>query len=398
MLLARLGTLSNVGQFGLAIAVTAPIIMFVGLQLRLVQATDRPESEFSFLDYLTVRLIGLAIGMAAICAITFSISCPAETRLIILLMGIAKFIEAISDIYHGAFQKYERMDLFSRSLLIKGPLSTVVFAIIFARTHSLAWAITGLAATWGFVLVWHDAAVGRLLDTQRDRSRALSSAMDCGKLWRLVRVALPLGLVTGLMSLEINIPRYFVSHWCGAAELGHFVAIGYVLFAGEIVVVALTYAAVPRLAKLHRAGSKSFWSTLGKLLVVAVLLGIVGCVLVKREAYFILNTLLGTDYGEQADAFVLLAFAATLQFCTTTLALSLRAMRRFRTLVVIRLIITGILLGNCAYLIPQLGVMGAAWSVLIAAGCHAIVVAMICGLLLIRDTSWNLGEGAQLRC
>ena len=50
VVLAQAGTTSMVGQFGLALAITAPIVLFANLGLRQLQATDaRGEFCISFL-------------------------------------------------------------------------------------------------------------------------------------------------------------------------------------------------------------------------------------------------------------------------------------------------------------------------------------------------------------
>jgi hypothetical protein len=48
--LAKLGTLQMVGEFALALAVTAPILIGAGLSLRSVQVTDA-LGEYEFRDY-----------------------------------------------------------------------------------------------------------------------------------------------------------------------------------------------------------------------------------------------------------------------------------------------------------------------------------------------------------
>src|SRR5690349_21224091 len=55
VVLAKLGSPEIVGQFALALAVTAPVFMFTNLQTRGVQATDA-RKEYAFGDYLALRL------------------------------------------------------------------------------------------------------------------------------------------------------------------------------------------------------------------------------------------------------------------------------------------------------------------------------------------------------
>src|SRR5580704_17610011 len=54
--LAKLGTPQMVGEFALALAITAPVMIGTGLSLRGVQATDA-AAEYLFRDYLLLRLL-----------------------------------------------------------------------------------------------------------------------------------------------------------------------------------------------------------------------------------------------------------------------------------------------------------------------------------------------------
>src|SRR5436190_1143591 len=65
VVLAKMGSAEMVGQFALALAISTPILMFTNLQLRGVQATDA-RGDYSFRDYLGLRLLMAAIGLGVI--------------------------------------------------------------------------------------------------------------------------------------------------------------------------------------------------------------------------------------------------------------------------------------------------------------------------------------------
>src|ERR1700678_241367 len=66
--LAKLTNAQMVGQFALALAITAPVFMLTGLQLRVVQATDAGH-EYRFEEYFSLRLICTCVGLAAVLVI-----------------------------------------------------------------------------------------------------------------------------------------------------------------------------------------------------------------------------------------------------------------------------------------------------------------------------------------
>ena len=61
VVLAKLCSTQMVGQFALGLAITAPVFMFAGLNLRTVQVTDA-RRDFQFGDYLGLRLLSIAAG------------------------------------------------------------------------------------------------------------------------------------------------------------------------------------------------------------------------------------------------------------------------------------------------------------------------------------------------
>src|SRR5258705_3850358 len=85
MLIALAKSLSPamVGQFGLGLAIAIPILMFTNLQLRSIQAT-RASEHYEFGDYFGIRLVGTAVGIAAILMIGTTIGYAPATMAVVL--------------------------------------------------------------------------------------------------------------------------------------------------------------------------------------------------------------------------------------------------------------------------------------------------------------------------
>src|ERR1700716_121612 len=64
-LLAKLGSSEMLGQYALAVALTAPVVMLSHLNLRAVLATDVAQ-KYPFQDYLAVRLFATAFTLISI--------------------------------------------------------------------------------------------------------------------------------------------------------------------------------------------------------------------------------------------------------------------------------------------------------------------------------------------
>ena len=384
VLLAKLGSPEMVGQFTLGLAVTAPVIMFTNLQLRGVQATDA-KGDYVFSDYLGLRLIGTGLALLIIAGITLKAGYRLETSLVILAIALAKAFESITDVFNGLIQQHERMDRIAIALMIKGPLSLLLLAIGVSVTGSVVGGAIGLAIAWGLVLFGWDIRNGRLIlnnaSHQRDAEDLLVANVTPAKshnplyprwdrktLVKLVWLALPLGFVMMLISLNTNIPRYFIERYLGERELGIFAAMSYLMVVGSMVVSALAESASPRLAKYYAAGnSTAFRTLLLKLVGVGLMLGTAGVFVAVVAGKPILTLLYTPEYAERADLFAWLMVAAGMGYVSSFLGYGMTAARYFRVQMPLFVLVTGSCAIACFWLIPTQGVRGAAIALVISA-------------------------------
>src|SRR5256885_11268229 len=106
--IAKLGTAADVGRFALGLALTAPVITLTSLNLRLLQSTDA-RSDHPFNVYLSVRLIGTVLGLAAIAVMALAVGYRGDLLYLILVVAFAKAFEAVSDVVFGLLQKAENL-------------------------------------------------------------------------------------------------------------------------------------------------------------------------------------------------------------------------------------------------------------------------------------------------
>jgi O-antigen/teichoic acid export membrane protein len=367
--LAKLGTPEMVGRFSLGLAITAPVIMFTNLQLRAVQATDA-EREYTFGDYLGLRLIMTALSLLIIAGITFVTGYPLETALVILVVGLAKAFEAISDVFYGLLQQRERMDRIAQSMIFKGLLSLGVLTAVVYLTDSVLWGTVGLAATWALVLLTYDIRSGALiLKLSPDASEEpLRPRWATNVLLKLAWLSLPLGAVMMLISLNTNIPRYIVERYLGERALGIFAAMAYLLVATNTIIRALGQSASPRLAQHYMDDCRAeFIKLLVKLMGIGALIGAAGLLVVLGAGQQLLTILYQPEYAEHLDVFTWLAVAAGILHLASFLSHGMIAARRIRVQLPLFLGVTIVLTLSCFLLIPRDGLRGAALAMVIAA-------------------------------
>lgn len=393
ILIAKLGSPEMVGQFTLGLAITAPIVMFTNLQLRAIQATDA-KRQYLFGDYLGLRLISTGLALFLIVGMTLAAGYRWQTSLIILIIGLAKAFEAISDVFYGLMQQHERMDRIAKSMMIKGPLSLLLLGVGVYLTNSALWGAVGLAVAWAIILVSYDIHSGALMlngfavlhsscgdaakrhatTWHRNLVVALKPRWHLETQKQLIWLCLPLGVVMMLISLNSNIPRYFIERYLGERELGFFAAIAYLMVVGTMVVNALGESANPRLAKYYAArNSTAFRTLVFKLLLIGALLGGTGVLVSLVAGKQILTLIYQPEYAQHADLFVWLMLATGINYVSSFLGYGMTAARYFRIQIPIFASVTTISAMVCFWLIPSLGLLGAAIALLVGAVVQVVI-------------------------
>jgi len=379
VVLAKLGSAQMVGLFALGLAVGAPVMMFTNLRLRALQVTDA-RAEYSFRDYFRLRLITSAFALCVIAAIAALGGYGLQAALVILIIGLAKGVEGVSDTIQGLFQKHERLDLAAISRMIKGPLSLAAIWGLVYLSGSIVWGVIGLLAAWSLVLLTYEAYCARRVlyltsDPIHAEDKDLRSRLPV--LGRLAWLALPLGVVGLLDSLNVNVPRYLVEQRLGEAALGYYAAMAYMMVAGNMVVEALTGSASPLLARAHVTDPSAFRRLLWMLLVLAAALGGAGVLLALFLGRPLLALLYRPDYAQHVNVFIWLMVAAGIGYVARILVSGMTASRQIKA----QAPLYGItLLGTAAFswmLIPRYGLLGAAWAVCAGMAVRLLGVATI---------------------
>jgi O-antigen/teichoic acid export membrane protein len=371
--LAKLGNAALVGRFALGLAITAPVFMFTSLQLRGVQATDA-RSEFAFADYFTLRILGSFIGLLAVVLIVVSGRYDWGTGAVIVLAGLSKAFESLSDVVAGLLQKVERLNRVSISLMVRGGLSLPAFAGVFWITHNLIATCAALVAIWSLVFAIYDV---------RQACAVLEPnegffAFRWSHLKQLAILSAPLGIVMTMNSLNVNIPRYILEHSLGEANLGIFASLAYLLVAISVVINALGQAVSSRLSRMFADGElHRFRSLLFRLEGFALLVLIAGPPVARLVGGPLLTFLYRPEYSRHVDLFVIMVATAGVLSISSFLGYANTAARNFRLQVPVICSSTGATTLCAFILIPRFGMTGGAFALLIGAGVQLTGAAVI---------------------
>lgn len=377
MALAKLGTPEMVGQYALGLAVGAPVFMLTNLQLRAIQATDA-QSDFNFVDYRSLRLIATGIGMAVVTTFALAMANSSTTALVVVLVGVAKSSESISDIYYGFAQRHERMDVVAKLLIIRGLLSLFVMVVILYVSANIIVALASVALCWLAITLFLDSRIARF--GTRSDNRIHKSGFTLSESKRLLVLALPLGFVMMVISLNTNIPRYLIQYHFDERELGFYAALTYLIVAGTTIVGALGQAASPRLANYFAESNQAqFISLFRRLVILVALVGIGGVAIAVTAGETILRILYTSEYAHLKGVLVVVMIAGAASYLRSLIGYAMTATRSFIQQSRISLLSLIIVAVSSLVLVPQSGLYGGAVAVALAA-----TVQCICGVFVIR--------------
>jgi len=353
--------------------------MFTNLQLRSLQATDAtPEGSFG--PYFSLRLLCTIVTVVGLGGMAALYRGDLEIRVGILLLGLAKGVEALSDICHGRLQQMGNLKWVSLSLILKGALSLAAVAAGVYWTQRLAPVCLLLLLTWLVVLLAVDVPVVArtgVHSPDQARNRLWPTFALCWEprtLKHLLGLGLPLGLTAMLISLKVSLPRFVLEQYWQEHAVGIYAALASLMLLTTLPAAALGTAASPRLgycvALRDRTGLRNL---LARLLGVSFLFGAAGVGLALGAGRFLLRVVYSTDIADYAvspKAFVWLMFAAACANLCSILNWAVVAARYVNIQIPLHLGLLVVTTVACYGWVPSQGVVGAAWSVMAGYVCQ----------------------------
>lgn len=358
--IAKIGNVEMVGIYTLGLSITAPIMIFANLQLRAIQATDS-KNENKFADFFSLRFVFMILGILAVGAVLLFSDYDVEVKLVIIVIAISKAIEGMSDIVYGFLQKNEDMKKIAYSLILRGATSLLAFSISLYVSSNL------LIATLLSSLAW--LLVFLLFDLRMVKGYKIKKYFNFNKstLYRLFILALPLGIVTMLGSLNTNIPRYVIEHYLGLELLGVFGAIAYLLAGTGKFSSAISQTVSPRLARYYAENNKVYFIKLfNKILFINCLIGMLGILVVLIMGKELLTVMYTEEYGQYNQLFIWIMILSLFINLSNVFGVGVTSMRMFASQLPIHIIKLLVIIISSIFFIKYFGMIGAAWALIIS--------------------------------
>ncbi|MHB8899577.1 MAG: lipopolysaccharide biosynthesis protein [Thermoguttaceae bacterium] len=383
--------LAAAGQYAIAVALCTPIWAMVMLGLRGAQVTDACD-EFTFGDYLALRLVASALGMIVVAAIVLVGGYDMQAAAVISLVAVSKLIEGISDIFWGRLQQRERMDRTSIALVVQGVGQLALVSILGGLGGGTVLVVASIpAAAMATLIFWDIPCYRQTLGMNPAEAEGGLGVWREPIRWRVLTrltiVSLPLAVAAALIALIPQLPKYVIIAILGNEAVAVYTLITYWITLGMMIVVALGNAAAPRLAKYHAAGqSRAFCRLLLRLVALVAGMGIAGVAIVAYLGPQIAAGLGRQDSDLPRLAVTLSVFAAML-YITGPLGRALGAMRKFWSQTVTMAAGIAVALSILPWCVRAHGLSGAAEAMALSMA----VVALLSVVLVWRELAGGAG-------
>lgn len=289
------------GIFSIATTLGYQIIAIGSYGMRNFQATD-VKQKYKFKEYLLSRYFTSIAMFIFLIGYVWIKDYNTEKALIILAFGVYKAVDVIEDVFHGEFQRYNRLDIGAISMTIRYVISFLVFAVVLITSHNLLFACIceAVISILVFIILTYEVIKPRKILSVKGALKHTG--------W-LLRDCFPL-FIGGFLYLYVcNAPKYAIDN-CLSQESQMYFAI---LFMPVFVVNLLSsFVYRPLLVRMaicwNEKRNKEFWHmvmTQIALIFVLTIMGILGAYLCGTQ---ILSLVYGVDVNPYRNCLVLLMF------------------------------------------------------------------------------------------
>lgn len=369
IVISRLLGETQAGMFSVGLSIAQWLVTIAYFEIRTFQVTD-VRNEYSFKYYMTLRILMCIITfLASIVYVVFN-NYDIQKVIIILLVCLYKISDSIADTFEGEFQKEDRIDISGKSEFYRVFFSILVLVIAVAVSKNLILSliIMNVVAYGMIVLLDISIAVKRV---------SVRMTGDMKRLWKLVKMCIPLAVSTFLSTYIINSSKLSVDRVLGDEAQLYYTAVFMPnmvinLFSGIIFKPMQTAMAVNYYEKKY----KNFWHIISKMILI-----ITGFTFVCEVGAYVLGIpvlswLYGVNLKEYKLTLLLLLLCGGINAINIIFYYVLAIMRKQKYMTILYIIVCLVSFLIMDTMTGKMGLMGASLG-------YLILVSLLAALLLV---------------
>ena len=373
--ITRFGTDADSASFVMAYAAANLLFNIGKYGVRQFQVTDS-VGQYSFRDYLSARLVSLALMAAGVVVyLIFGFAFREYTvtkAAVVFLICVYKGVEAAEDVFHGRMQQQGRLDVAGRILFIRIFSFILSYAVLFVFTRNI---VLTTAVSTALVTVLALVLNRSVWDSFRD------AAVSAPKTRQLLRACAPLCLSMLLSMYLCNAPKYIIDGRVSDALQTQY---GIILMPVFVLALLGTFIYQPELRSIGEARKEKQIASLRKKIIRLALLTVAITVPVVAAGTFLGIPVLEFVYKKPLaflrPQLILLILCGGMIALINLFGMVLIAFRRQRSLTAVYLFSSAVLFLFGAGVLAAGGIPGLTLFFMIVLAVHT----MLLGLLAFR--------------
>ena len=351
-----------VGLISIASAYAYQCLSLGVFGVRNVQASD-VKKDYMFSDYFYLRILSCTLMYAVLLYYTFFQGYSFDKLSVVFVFGLFKSIEAIEDLYHGEYQRYDRLDIGCILQASRYFISLIVFVVLLFISKNLILAF--LLSTMLTAVLCYIQNAWIIHEFVNEKKQFVFS-----KVRKLFFICLPICLGNSVSTYIVNMPKYAIDEIGNDLMQTHY---GYLVL--PILTINLLSAVIyrPIVNKLSRYYYEGKYRCFFKEMLKQIFIIGTLTLIIVAGGYLVGLRLLGLIYGvdlmQYMPAFIVMLIGGGLNTVSAFLVIVLTIQRAQNELLVAHIITLLIGLPLATVFIQHNGVMGAAILYLLLSLC-----------------------------
>ncbi len=264
VLIIKLGDPELLGRYGLAQAMTAPLLAFLHLDLGKILASHSKEDDI-FVPALFLQLVLLTVGTILSAGIAWL--WQAELLVLTLAVALFKSTEYFGEIFLAAYLQKNKSFLLGKVLASKSVFHLFGIFLGLSLFDSLELGVLFAGLFQAFMLLFVEMPLLAIGKGFKMKPELYRQAKD------LFCDALPAGARTAVSSFNTMIPRYALALFSSTATLGYYVSLTQLMQIGALVNMSMIHASFPALAQFRTVSAEVFLKAIRRLQRFSAVLG-----------------------------------------------------------------------------------------------------------------------------
>lgn len=357
-LIAKICTGQELGEYSYAMSIVAPVFMLTNLQLRPIFVADyNSDKYYDFASFFSLRFYSNVLGFLVV--MLWGMFTHIDSIWIIAFVALTKCLESISDIIYGWYNAINKTELITRSLTTKAIFSIILLGAILVLSKSLIYGLIGLCIVYLAIMLFIDFKAIQV------KKEWLVYQPEASK--QIIIYALPLGVTVMLVSLQTNLPRYFIEKYDAIESVGVFTIFYYFVVIGGIVINSVCQYLSPLYAQSwHEASKKHFFKLFNMSYLIAGSFGLFSLIITYFWGGELLSLVYGDKFNHELATLNIIILSGIFTYLSVVNGYTMTSLKIIKVQIPMFLGLIAITFVSCFLLIPKYHLIGAAWVGLIS--------------------------------